>query len=205
MQQRSLETRRILMEATLDSMCELGYHQSSTTEIIRRAGFSRGAMLHHYPTKVALLSASFEYLHDQISNDVQTLIEQAEKEGLTWADLLDEIMTRYFQGRLWDAFLEIMVAARTDHELWQQLVPTVQKYYAQVDNVWHRHFTTNDVNSEIATLLNLSLCVIRGMALQMLLRDDPHYYEEIMRQWKAMIAPLVKSKQNQFTITQKGL
>ena len=195
MQQRSLETRRILMEATLDSMCELGYHQSSTTEIIRRAGVSRGAMLHHYPTKVALLSATFEYLHDQISRDVERLIEEAEKEGLTWPDLLDEIMERYFQGRLWDAFLEIMVAARTDRDLWKQLVPTVQKYYAQVDDVWHRHFTTNDVDSEIVTLLNLSLCVIRGMALQMLLRDDPQYYEQIMRQWKAIIAPLVKKKQ----------
>ena len=138
MQQRSLETRRILMEATLDSMCELGYHQSSTTEIIRRAGVSRGAMLHHYPTKVALLSATFEYLHDQISRDVERLIEEAEKEGLTWPDLLDEIMERYFQGHLWDAFLEIMVAARTDRDLWKELVPTVQKYYAEVDDVWHR-------------------------------------------------------------------
>ncbi len=194
MQKRSLETRRILMEATLDTIRDLGYHHASTTEIIERAGVSRGAMLHHYPTKIALLAATFQHLHGQTLADVESLINAAEQEELTWADLLDEIMTRYFQGRHWDVFLEIIVAARTDPDLWEQLVPIVQQYHAQVNNVWHRHFTTATVDSEITTLLNLSLCVLRGMALQMLVRDDPHCYLGIMQQWKAMIAPLVKRK-----------
>ena len=194
MQQRSVETRRILMEATLDTIQALGYHRASTNEIIKRAGMSRGAMLHHYPTKVALLTAAFQYLHDHIVIDVEELIKTAENQQLGWPELLDDIMSRYFQGRNWDVFLEIMVAARTDQALWAQLVPIVQTYYAEVDNVWHQHFTTSKVDAEVATLLNLSLCVIRGMALQTLLRDDPDYYANIMQQWKELITPLVKKR-----------
>ncbi|MCP4417463.1 MAG: TetR/AcrR family transcriptional regulator [Chloroflexi bacterium] len=194
MQKRSLETRQALLEATLDAIQILGYQNASTSEIIERAGVSRGAMLHHYPTKTDLLAATFQYLHNQTAADVERLIKTAEAEGLTWADLLDEIMARFFQGRIWDVFLEITVAARTDPELWTQLVPIVQQYYAQVDSVWHHHFTTAVVDSEITTLLNLSLCVLRGMALQMLIRDDPQYYLDIMQQWKAMIMPLVNNR-----------
>ena len=194
MQQRSRETQQILLEATLDTIQALGYHRASTNEIIKRAGVSRGAMLHHFPTKVALLTAAFQYLHDQIAVDVETLIKTAENQQLSWPALLDDIMARYFQGRLWDVFLEIMVAARTDEVLWTQLVPIVQSYYIEVDNVWHRYFTTSKVDAEVATLLNLSLCVIRGMALQTLLRDDPEYYTNIMHQWKELITPLVNSR-----------
>lgn len=194
MQKRSLETRHALIEATIDTIQSLGYHQASTNEIITRASVSRGAMLHHYPTKKDLLTATFQYIHDQTADDVERLIEASEAKGLIWPDMLDEIMNRYFQGRLWDVFLEISVAARTETELWEQLVPIVEQYYAQVDNVWHRHFTTATIDSEITTLLNLSLCVIRGMALQTLIRDGPQYYLDIMQQWKALIMPLVNRK-----------
>lgn len=186
-QQRSLETRQLILEAVLDTIQELGYHRASTTEIVKRAGVSRGAMLHHYPTKVALLSAAFKYLHDQVAADVSALISQAESDGHEWAELLDEIMERFFNGRLWDVFLEIMVAARTDQALWEQLVPTVMKYYYDVDQVWHQHFSAADADLAVTTRFNLAMCVLRGMAVQKLLRDDPDYYQNIMRLLKKMM------------------
>ena len=108
MQQRSVETRQLLMEATIDCIREMGYHRASTNEIVRRAGLSRGAMLHHYPTKHDLLVAAFGWVHEEISADIETLFQQAETDGTEWIDLLDEIMARYFQGRSWEAFVEIV-------------------------------------------------------------------------------------------------
>lgn len=186
-QQRSLETRQAILEAVLDTIQELGYHRASTTEIVKRAGVSRGAMLHHYPTKVVLLSAAFKYLHDEVTADVSTLISQAEADGREWPELLDEILARFFSGRLWDVFLEIMVAARTDQVLWEQLVPTVMKYYYDVDQVWYKHFSAADASQTTATKFNLAMCVLRGMAVQKLLRDDPLYYENIMHLLKKMM------------------
>lgn len=194
-QQRSIETRQAIVAATLEAIDELGYHRASTTEIVKRAGMSRGAMLHHYPTKVELLSAAFKQLHDEVAADVQQLIAQAEQDGRAWVELLDEIMARYFSGRLWDVFLEMMVAARTDEALWNELVPTVMQYYYDVDQIWHQHFAADDTDGEMSVLLNLSMCVLRGMAVQKLLRDDPTYYENIIRQLKTLIQLFLKTRQ----------
>ncbi|MGB1250042.1 MAG: TetR/AcrR family transcriptional regulator [Candidatus Promineifilaceae bacterium] len=193
MQQRSVETRQLLMEATIDCIREMGYHRASTNEIVRRAGLSRGAMLHHYPTKHDLLVAAFAWVHEEISADIETLFRDAQANNIHWIDLLDEIMARYFQGRSWEAFVEIIVAARTESALREQLRPIVRDYYDHIDRVWQTYFTTEIVGIDVANLINLSLCVVRGMAFQMLIRDDPLYYDDMMRQWKAMIAPLIKS------------
>ena len=194
MQQRSVETRQLLMEATIDCIREMGYHRASTNEIVRRAGLSRGAMLHHYPTKHDLLVAAFGWVHEEISADIETRFKQAETDGTEWIDLLDEIMARYFQGRSWEAFVEIIVAGRTDLMLRDRLRPIVCDYYDHIDRIWQTYFTTDIVGNDVANLINLSLCVVRGMAFQMLIRDDPVYYDGMMQQWKAMIAPLVQKK-----------
>ena len=191
MQQRSLETRQLLMEATIDCICDMGFHRASTNEIVRRAGVSRGAMLHHYPTKRDLLVAAFAWVHEEISADVEALVRDAQQNDFEWSNLLDEMMTRYFSGRTWEAFVEIMVGARTDSALQNQLRPIVADYYDRIDYVWQTHFTTDLLDNDVATLINLSLCVLRGMAFQMLIRDDPDYYQNMMAQWKTMIAPLI--------------
>ena len=199
MQQRSLETRQLLMEATIECLCDMGFHRASTNEIVRRAGVSRGAMLHHYPTKRDLLVAAFAWVHEEISADVETLVRDAQQDDIEWSDLLDEMMTRYFSGRTWEAFVEIMVGARTDSEMQAQLRPIVANYYDRIDHVWQTHFTTHLPDSDVATLINLSLCVLRGMAFQMLIRDDPDYYQSMMAQWKKMIAPLIHRSSNAAT------
>ena len=94
-QQRSIETQKTIIDATLQAIDELGYHRASTTEIVKRAGMSRGGMLHHFPTKVELLSAAFKQLHDEVAADVRELIAQAQLDGREWVDLLEEIMERY--------------------------------------------------------------------------------------------------------------
>src|SRR4051794_34312081 len=60
--ERSAETRRKLLDATIDSLVELGWAGTSTTEVVRRAGVSRGAQVHHYPTKSELVLAAVEHL-----------------------------------------------------------------------------------------------------------------------------------------------
>ena len=59
-QQRSIETRNKLIAATYDCIHDFGYHGTSTTKVIDRAKMSRGAMLHHFPTKIDLIAAAYE-------------------------------------------------------------------------------------------------------------------------------------------------
>lgn len=46
-QERSTETRERLLDATVQSLIDLGYAKTTTTVVCERAGLSRGAQVHH--------------------------------------------------------------------------------------------------------------------------------------------------------------
>ena len=56
-QQRD-QTRQRLLDAAVTSLIERGVARTTTLEVQRRAGASRGALLHHFPSHAALLSAT---------------------------------------------------------------------------------------------------------------------------------------------------
>jgi AcrR family transcriptional regulator len=60
--ERSAATRQALLDSTIECLIELGYDQSTTAEISERAGLSRGAHLHHFQTRGALIVAAAQEL-----------------------------------------------------------------------------------------------------------------------------------------------
>src|SRR5690349_12447170 len=50
--------RQRLLDAAVECLIELGVAATTTLAVQRRAGTSRGALLHHFPTHAALLAAS---------------------------------------------------------------------------------------------------------------------------------------------------
>jgi NAD(P)-dependent dehydrogenase (short-subunit alcohol dehydrogenase family) len=63
--------RHALLEAAVDSLVELGFARTTTLEVQRRAGVSRGALLHHFPSKAALLVASIAHLAERRGRDLK--------------------------------------------------------------------------------------------------------------------------------------
>src|SRR5204862_5492808 len=56
--ERSAATQALLLDATIDSLVEVGYANTTTTGIAERAGVSRGAQMHHFPSKGELVAAA---------------------------------------------------------------------------------------------------------------------------------------------------
>ena len=61
-EERTRAMRARLLEATIECLVERGWAGTSTTVVSQRAGVSRGAQLHHFPTKNALVLAAVEHL-----------------------------------------------------------------------------------------------------------------------------------------------
>jgi AcrR family transcriptional regulator len=59
---RKATTRRALLDATVQSLVDLGHAKTTTSEIVARARVSQGALFKHFATKEALLSAAAEEL-----------------------------------------------------------------------------------------------------------------------------------------------
>ena len=113
-QERSEETRRLLLDATIEALVDVGYAGASTTAVADRAGVSRGAQLHHYSTKVELVTAAIEHVFELRVAELEAL---AAKDVDEW---IDHVWATY-HGPAFAAWLELQVAARTDRELRRRL------------------------------------------------------------------------------------
>jgi AcrR family transcriptional regulator len=60
--ERSAAMRGRIIAAAIDSLVELGHAKTTTLEVQRRAGVSRGALLHHFPSRAELLVAAVDEL-----------------------------------------------------------------------------------------------------------------------------------------------
>src|SRR5262249_9642205 len=59
---RSRATRQRLLEAAVDGLAELGWARATVAVVSARAGVSRGAAQHHFPTREALFTAALEHM-----------------------------------------------------------------------------------------------------------------------------------------------
>jgi AcrR family transcriptional regulator len=77
-------TRTALSAAARQLFTERGYAATSTTEIVERAGVTRGALYHHFAAKDDLFRAVFE----QLEGEVTKLVAE---EALTISDPLEQL------------------------------------------------------------------------------------------------------------------
>lgn len=133
-QRKSGQTRLKLLEAATDCLVEGGYARLSTAQVAERAGVSRGAMHHHFATRIDLVSAVVEHvfyqrMHLFLEDYLGTLAQRSETELV---ELASQAAWRSVQTREYAAYLELAVAARTDAELNAAFEPAARRY----DEVW---------------------------------------------------------------------
>jgi AcrR family transcriptional regulator len=114
--ERSATTQTALLDATIECVVEYGYVNTTTSRVAERAGVSRGAQVHHFPTKADLVSEAVAHLArrriDMIREGMEALPEGRDRVAAA-IDLLWEA----HKGPAFDASLELWVAARTDPEM----------------------------------------------------------------------------------------
>lgn len=77
-------TRTALVAAARALFTERGYAATSTTEVVERAGVTRGALYHHFPAKDDLFRAVFEQLEAEVT-------EHVAEEALAGADPFEQL------------------------------------------------------------------------------------------------------------------
>ena len=132
-QTKSQNTRNTILDAAIRCFYRFGYNNTTTEKIANEADVSRGAMLHHFPSRADLIKAAVRHLNakrlelyarqeDTVQGDAaHSRIE----EGIDtyWAQLNTEFFV---------VFHELQVAARTDRELYDALIPAIE----ELDRAW---------------------------------------------------------------------
>lgn len=181
---RSSETRSRLMQATLTILNENGYARASLADIARRAGVTRGALHHHFAGKDDLVAQAVGLMLDQATAEIETLAIDVSQGRLTLDGFVDRIWSM-FSGPLFMITLEHVTEARHNAWLRAQLLPPVREFHASLNVIWQRFFGARGVSDAVAAdALNATLCLMRGMGVQTVLRNDPAYYAALIAHWK---------------------
>ena len=170
--ERTAKTRAKLIEATIACLYELGFHQTTTTVVAERAGVSRGAMLHHFPTKADLVMAAAERMRDmrgELHRDRMAELNTPSEKFLSLIDVLWEAMT----SPSGVARIELMLSTRSDPEMAQKFSQMNDELdRSHKDSVWRLCETMglsgDEDRAKVDAFVQLYAAALRGLAIDAL-------------------------------------
>ncbi|QVI20681.1 TetR/AcrR family transcriptional regulator [Nocardia tengchongensis] len=126
--ERTASTKAALVDATIETIAEIGYHRASLGEICTRAGVSKGGLFRHFDSRLALVVEVAEEVGRRHLAGFRALGDAPVGEMLA----LTRSQSRARINAVW---FELLIAARTDAELREQLTPVAARLYAAVDEL----------------------------------------------------------------------
>lgn len=170
--ERTAATCERLLDATITTLLERGYRGTSTPEICRRAGVSRGAQLHHYPTKEALVAAAVDHLLERRVADLQSRLADAPAGVLDLSDAATALWSIY-TGNTFYAWLELVVAARTDEDLRRLVADLDARLVKRAERLCQRFLLPYvEDPATITATTRLILSIFDGLATHRILTHD---------------------------------
>lgn len=187
-EERTATTRSRLVASTLDLLLSKGYAGTTTVDIAARAGLTRGALAHHFSGKDELVVEAFNYHLTTVAHDIRSYAGLMHDGSLSLGDFIDRVWI-IFSGPFFMLTLEEVTAARHNDFLRIRLQKRTREFHESLDAIWRQFFSDTGLNAlEIEVMLNATLCLLRGMGVQTVLRDDPVYFRRLLRFWKAVLS-----------------
>lgn len=175
--QKSAMTRDRILDAAINCFVELGYTNVTTAKVASSAGVSRGAMLHHFPSKTELIQAAVEYLHDKLLEDYTKRVAgiPASLKGKKRRRAGIDAYWDHLTGDLFTVYHELCVASRTDPELQTILENSQQLFEKHVHDSNTEMFEEwNDRGDRYLLAMDVTKFMMEGMAAGQLMtnRDE---------------------------------
>jgi AcrR family transcriptional regulator len=185
-EERTRAMRQRLLDATIECLVERGWSGTSTTLVSQRAGVSRGAQLHHFPTKDALVLAAVEHLSEVRGAELQAAATRLPA-GRRRTRAVLEMLADQFTSPVFTAALELWVAARTDPALHEAVAPLEQRIGREI----HRHtvelLEADESRPGVRELVQATLDLVRGLGLANTITDDTGRRKRILDQWARVL------------------
>lgn len=187
-QDRSRATRQRLLAAAVDCLAEHGWAGSTVAVVAERAGVSRGAAQHHFPTREDLFTAAVEHVAEKRSAALRALAHDLPPAGSlarTWT-LVEELVDLY-TGPLFRAALQLWVAASNEPQLGGRVIDLEARVGRETHRMAVRLLGADEsvpgVRETVQGLLDLG----RGLGLANLLTDDAARRARIVAQWARIL------------------
>lgn len=204
-EERRDETSAKLRAATISLIADRGYVNTTTTEISKKAGVSRGALLHHYPAKIDLIVDAAAQVWRQAIVEVQTLSSALGRGELDIDGFVEGVWDRVFQHNSVTMTLDLMSAARSHDELRERISVHLENLFKAYDEIADQAFAGSGLSQDQRrVLVSMTTCMIRGLKLQEQMHPDPAMTQAIRDSFKIMLQQVIESGDKQSLLPEPG-
>ena len=183
---RTRAMRLRLLEATVELLVERGFSGTSTTLVSERAGVSRGAQLHHFPTKNDLVVAAVEHLTELRGLELEQALGRLPR-GAGRTRAVVRVLGDHFSSPVFTAALELWVAARTDEQLLAAVAPLEQRIGRETHRLTLEALGADESRPGVRGLVQATLDLVRGLGLADTITDDARRRARVLDQWASVL------------------
>lgn len=187
--QRSAATREALLDAALECLVEDGYANTTTSRVAERAGVSRGAHLHHFGTRNALVAAAVQHLTERRGEELRAEVDRLPTNPRRRLEAGLDLLWANYANPLFQAALDLWTHARTDSELREHLLDVERLFDRQTVELARCVFPAQAEREDFEALLEMAVASVRGLALLDTLHPTG---QRNGRQWPRIRALLVE-------------
>jgi AcrR family transcriptional regulator len=185
-EQRRAETRARLLDAALDCLVDVGASATTTLEVARRAGLSRGAQQHHFPTKAALMVAIARHVTEGFHADLRAAAADLPS-GPGRAAAAIDVMWRAYSGRRGVAHIELWVAGRTDPDVHDALHDVERAMAPQTRALLRGLFGGSErPDDRLDVFVDTTAQLMRGLVLRSMLSGGSRWIRRDLEAWKQL-------------------
>ena len=178
--------RERLVDTAVELLISEGVANTTTSAVQKRAGVSRGALLHHFPSRALLLASTVErlvQLNEQQLNESFLQLAEPETDVEEALIALSDNMAR----PSYLAEMELWVISRNDQELRDALYKAEKAARFDLDRVVWKLLSCWKDYDNYQLLADLSVEFIRGVAFSDILRHRPEYRYRMISLWTDLI------------------
>ncbi len=191
-QLKSARARDSMCKATIQLLAELGYAETTIAGVAQNAGFSKGAVQYHFPTKEELIAATVEHLLMRTVSSASQSYESVDSALLNaWQWLVNTSAYR--------ALLEVLNAARIDRKLRLRISAELVAWGKNLDQQSltiyqsaNEQLPAHEGDAEVVMLLNMTRSFMRGLLTQEQYGVSPEETLTYVAKWIELIAPMLK-------------
>ena len=181
-----------MCKATIQLLAELGYAETTIAGVAQNAGFSKGAVQYHFPTKEELIAATVEHLLMRTVSSANQSYESVDSALLNaWQRLVNTSAYR--------ALLEVLNAARIDRKLRLRISAELVAWGKNLDKQSltiyqsaNTQLPNHEGDAEVVMLLNMTRSFMRGLLTQEQYGVSPEETLTYVAKWVELIAPMLK-------------
>ncbi len=166
-----------ICNATVACLDQLGYAETTFAMVQAKAGISRGAITHHFPTKQALVAATAM----RLLGNAQSPLWPQDRSPQPVYELIMHAWTTVVNSAGGRAIVEILVACRTDEELFEMLEQSLRDWdKSNLSLISGRYTSVTGDQADTELLWSITRNFLRGLLLHEKFVSSPEYLTHMM-------------------------